>query len=62
MADLPLLLQEYQMLVRTTETLLAERSQRASQERKERLLKAEKAIQESANEAELGFLGSGRRK
>jgi hypothetical protein len=53
--DLPNLLEEYRMLVRTTETLLTERSQRASTERKERLLQAEKAIQESALKVELGF-------
>jgi hypothetical protein len=63
MKDLPLLLQEYKMLVRTTETLLAERAQRASQQRRERLIKVEKAIQENAIEAELGLFGSdGRRK
>jgi hypothetical protein len=60
--DLPLLLAEYKMLVRTTETLLAERSHRASQERKERLVRAEMMIHESAIEAELEFLASGRLK
>ena len=60
--DLPLLLQEYKMLVRTTETLLAERAQRASQQRKESLIKVEKAIQENAIEAELGLFGSGGRR
>ena len=59
--DLPLLLQEYRMLVRTTETLLAERSHRASQERKERLVQAERMIQENAIESELELLASVRR-
>eukprot|EP00545_Synedropsis_sp_CCMP1620_P011492 CAMPEP_0119009056 /NCGR_PEP_ID=MMETSP1176-20130426/4114_1 /TAXON_ID=265551 /ORGANISM="Synedropsis recta cf, Strain CCMP1620" /LENGTH=676 /DNA_ID=CAMNT_0006961501 /DNA_START=47 /DNA_END=2077 /DNA_ORIENTATION=- len=53
LSDLPQLLTEYRMLVRTTETLLAERAQRSSMERKERLLQAEKAIQESALHVEL---------
>lgn len=60
--DLPLLLDEYKMLVRTTETLLAERSHRASQERKERLVRAEMMIHASTIEAELELLGSGRMK
>jgi hypothetical protein len=42
--------------------LLAERSHRASQERKERLVRAEMMIHESAIEAELEFLASGRLK
>ena len=60
--DLPLLMQEYKMLVHTTEVLLAERSERANRERKERLDKAEKINFENAIEAELELSSAGRRK
>jgi len=55
MSELPRLLEEYRMLVRTTETLLAERAQKASAERKARLEQAEKVIEENALKLELGF-------
>jgi hypothetical protein len=54
-SDLPHLLAEYRMLVHTTETLLAERAQRASLERRKRLAEAEKAIAANSLAAELGF-------
>jgi Vacuolar sorting protein 9 (VPS9) domain len=52
--DLPKLLQEYRMLVHTTETLLGARLQNASLARKERFMQAEQEIQIRAIAAELG--------
>mmetsp|Transcript_38597 Transcript_38597/g.44061 ORF Transcript_38597/g.44061 Transcript_38597/m.44061 type:complete len:548 (-) Transcript_38597:27-1670(-) len=60
MSELPQLLGEYRTLVRAIETLLANRAQKASSERKARLKKAEKAIEENALKLGLGFIDNGR--
>uniref|UniRef100_A0A7S2UL20 VPS9 domain-containing protein n=1 Tax=Attheya septentrionalis TaxID=420275 RepID=A0A7S2UL20_9STRA len=47
--DLPLLLQEYKMLVHTTETLLAERSARHNSENRERLRRERSKLERDAS-------------
>ena len=51
LVDLPQLLDEYKMLARTVEVLLAERASKASQERKERMRSTERTLRENAVEA-----------
>ena len=52
-SDLPQLLAEYRMLVHTTEVLLAERSTRQAEERKQRFAEEQQRLEENALEVEL---------